>query len=141
MRSFPIQSVYSQTLGLVESVDVAALLGQHPAGVVTIFLPNNGAYHNSYFSVFDAIFSNESLINKVALYHVVDSSLDYDTLLCLYPSSLATVSGLQLPVTIQGNLFFISQADATAWIQASAAQIIQPTKSLPGARRNCCTWY
>jgi hypothetical protein len=88
--------------------------------------------------VFDAIFSNESLVNKVALYHV-DSSLDYDTLLWLYPSSLATVSGLQLPVTIQENLFFISQADATAWIQASAAQIIQPTKSLPGARRNCCT--
>ncbi len=28
---------YSQTLGLVESV--AALLGQHPAGVVTIFFP------------------------------------------------------------------------------------------------------
>jgi uncharacterized surface protein with fasciclin (FAS1) repeats len=116
MQFFPSQSVYSQTLGLVESVDVAALLGQHPAGVVTIFLPNNGAYHDSYFSVFDAINFNESLVNKVALYHVVDSSLDYDTLLWLYPSSLATVSGLQLPVTIQGNLFFISQADATAWI-------------------------
>jgi hypothetical protein len=86
------------------------------AGVLTIFLPNNGAYHNSYFSVFDAIISNESLVKKVALYHVVDSSLDYDTLPWLYPSSLATVSGLQLPVTIQGNLFFISQADATAWI-------------------------
>ncbi len=72
---------------------MAALLGQHLAGMVTIFLPNNGAYHNSYFSVFDAIFPNESLVNKVALYHVVDSFLDYNTLLCLYPSSLATVSG------------------------------------------------
>jgi hypothetical protein len=122
-------------------VDVAALRGQYPAGVVTIFLPNNGAYYNSCFSVFDAIFSNEFLVNKVALYYIVDSFLDYDTLLWSYPSSLAPMSGLQLPVTIQGNLIFISQDDATAWIQASAAQIIQPTKSLPGARRNCCTWY
>ncbi|CAM6008957.1 unnamed protein product [Sphagnum balticum] len=40
---------------------------------------------------------------------------------------LAPVSGLQLPVRIQGNLILISQADATEWIQASAAQIIQPT--------------
>jgi uncharacterized surface protein with fasciclin (FAS1) repeats len=85
---------YSESLGLVESVDVAALLGQYPAGAVTVFLPNNGAYNNTYVPVIDAIFSYD-LVNEVALYHVVGSFLDYNTLLSSHPSSLTTASGLQ----------------------------------------------
>ncbi|KAH8960969.1 hypothetical protein BDL97_05G025700 [Sphagnum fallax] len=83
---------YSESLGLVESVDVAALLGQYPAGAVTVFLPNNGAYYNEYVPVIDAIFSYD-LVNEVALYHVVGSFLDYNTLLLSHPSSLTTTSG------------------------------------------------
>lgn len=116
---------YSESLGLVESVDVAALLGQYPAGAVTVFLPNNGAYNNTYVPVIDAIFSYD-LVNEVALYHVVGSFLDYNTLLSSHPSSLTTASGLQLPVTIQGNEIFVGQGDATAQIYPSAAQIVQP---------------
>ncbi|CAM6026615.1 unnamed protein product [Sphagnum balticum] len=114
---------YSESLGLVESVDVAALLGQYPAGAITVFLPNNGAYYNT--SVIDAIFSFD-LVNEVALYHIVGSFLDYNTLLSSHPSSLTTASGLQLPVTIQGNEIHVGQGDATAQIRPSAAQIVQP---------------
>ncbi|KAH9561621.1 hypothetical protein CY35_05G031400 [Sphagnum magellanicum] len=116
---------YSESLGLVESVDVAALLGQYPAGAVTVFLPNNGAYNNTYVPVIDAIFSYD-LVNEVALYHIVGSFLDYNTLLSSHPSSLTTASVLQLPVTIQGNEIFVGQGDATAQIYPSAAQIVQP---------------
>jgi uncharacterized surface protein with fasciclin (FAS1) repeats len=106
-------------------VDVAALLGQYPAGAVTVFLPNNGTYYNTYAAAIDAIFSYD-LVNEVALYHVVGSFLDYNTLLSSHTSSLTTVSsGLQLPVTIQGNEIFLGQGDATAQRLASAAQIVQ----------------
>jgi hypothetical protein len=52
----PYSVNYSESLGLVESVDVAALLGQYPAGAVIVFLPNNGAYYNTYVAAIDAIF-------------------------------------------------------------------------------------
>jgi uncharacterized surface protein with fasciclin (FAS1) repeats len=116
---------YSESLGLIESMDVASLLGQYPAGAVTVFLPNNGAYYNTYVPIIDAIFSY-NLVSEVAHYHIVGSFLDYNTLLSSHPSNLTTSLGLQLPVTIQGNEIFVGQGDATAQIQASAAHIVQP---------------
>jgi hypothetical protein len=52
-------------------------------------------------------FFSYDLVHEVALYHVVGSFLDYNTLLSSHPSSLTMASsGLQLPVTIQGNEIF-----------------------------------
>jgi uncharacterized surface protein with fasciclin (FAS1) repeats len=117
---------YSETLGLLQSVDVAALLGQIPAEKITVFLPNNQAYQNAYLTAIDMIFSN-NLVNNVAFYHiVVGSVLDYNTLLSSYPSNLTTAIGLQLPVTFQPSLgIFVGQA-STAQIKPSAALIVQP---------------
>jgi hypothetical protein len=98
---------YSESLGLLESVDVTDLLGQTPAGVVTIFLPNNQAYTNTPATVINRIFS-EDLVNEVALYHVVESFWDYNTLLSSRPSTLTTVSdddqNLQLHLSYNNQL-------------------------------------
>lgn len=98
---------YSESLGLLESVDVTDLLGQTPAGVVTIFLPNNQAYTNTPATVINRIFS-EDLVNEVALYHVVESFWDYNTLLSSRPSSLTTLSdhhqNLQLHLSYNNQL-------------------------------------
>jgi uncharacterized surface protein with fasciclin (FAS1) repeats len=117
---------YSESLGLLEGVDVAALLGQLPAGNVTVFLPDNQAYLNARLKVMDWIFSND-LVNAVALYHVVDSFLDYNTLLSSHPSNLTTLSShLQLPVSFQPEGIFIGHGSEAAQIEASAAQIVLP---------------
>lgn len=98
---------YSESLGLLVSVDVTDLLGQTPAGVVTIFLPNNQAYTNTPATVINRIFS-EDLVNEVALYHVVESFWDYNTLLSSRPSSLTTLSdhhqNLQLHLSYNNQL-------------------------------------
>ncbi|CAK9237978.1 unnamed protein product [Sphagnum troendelagicum] len=118
---------YSETLGLLQSEDVATLLGQTPAGKVTVFLPNNQAYLNAYYTAIDMIFSN-NLIDTVGFYHIVSGSiLDYNTLLSSHPSSLTTVLGLQLPVTFQPSVgIFVGQASTAAQIEPSAALIVQP---------------
>jgi uncharacterized surface protein with fasciclin (FAS1) repeats len=117
---------YSESLGLLEGVDVAALLGQLPAGNVTVFLPDNQAYLNAHLKVMDGIFSND-LVNAVALYHVVDSFLDYNTLLLSHPSNLTTFSShLQLPVSFQPQGIFIGHGSEAAQVEASAAQIVRP---------------
>lgn len=125
---------YSETLGLLQSEDVATLLGQTPAGKVTVFLPNNQAYLNAYYTAIDMIFSN-NLIDTVGFYHIVSGSvLDYNTLLSSHPSSLTTVLGLQLPVTFQPSVgIFVGQASTAAQIEPSAALIVQPNLYLvPG---------
>jgi uncharacterized surface protein with fasciclin (FAS1) repeats len=98
---------YSESLALLESVDLTDLLGQTPAGVVTIFLPNNQAYTNTPATVINRIFS-EDLVNEVALYHVVESFWDYNTLLSSRPSSLTTLSdhhqNLQLHLSYNNQL-------------------------------------
>ncbi|CAK9262608.1 unnamed protein product [Sphagnum jensenii] len=117
---------YSESLGLLEGVDVAALLGQLPAGNVTVFLPDNQACLNAHLKVMDGIFSND-LVNAVALYHVVDSFLDYNTLLLSHPSNLTTFSShLQLPVSFQPQGIFIGHGSEAAQVEASAAQIVRP---------------
>ncbi|CAK9857577.1 unnamed protein product [Sphagnum jensenii] len=125
---------YSETLALLQSVDVAALLGQTPAGKITVFLPNNQAYLNAYDTAIDMIFSN-NLVNNVVFYHIVPGSvLDYNTLLSSHPSNLTTAIGLQLPVTFQPSLgIFVGQASTAAQIKPSAALIVQPNLYLvPG---------
>jgi uncharacterized surface protein with fasciclin (FAS1) repeats len=118
---------YSETLALLQSVDVAAFLGLSPAAKITVFLPNNQAYLNAYYTAIDMIFSND-LVNNVAFYHIVlGSVLDYNTLLSSHPSNLTTAIGLQLPVTFQPSLgIFVGQASTAAQIEPSAALIVQP---------------
>lgn len=98
---------YSESLALLESVDLTDLLGQTPAGVVTIFLPNNQAYTNTPATVINRMFS-EDLVNEVALHHVVESFWDYNTLLSSRPSSLTTLSdnhqNLQLHLSYNNQL-------------------------------------
>lgn len=98
---------YSESLALLESVDLTDLLGQTPAGVVTIFLPNNQAYTNTPATVINRMFS-EDLVNEVALHHVVESFWDYNTLLSSRPSSLTTLSdnhqNLQLHLSYTNQL-------------------------------------
>ncbi|CAK9237972.1 unnamed protein product, partial [Sphagnum troendelagicum] len=49
---------YSETLALLQAEDLAARLGPTPAGKVTVFLPNNQAYLNAYYTAIDMIYSN-----------------------------------------------------------------------------------
>jgi uncharacterized surface protein with fasciclin (FAS1) repeats len=125
---------YSETLALLQAEDLAARLGPTPAGNVTVFLPNNQAYLNAYYTAIDMIYSN-NLVDTVGFYHIVPGSvLDYNTLLSSHPSSLTTALGLQLPVTFQPSVgIFVGQASTAAQIEPSAALIVQPNLYLvPG---------
>jgi hypothetical protein len=124
---------YSESLALLESVDVTDLLGQTPAGVVTIFLPNNQAYTNTPATVINRMFS-EDLVNEVALHHVVESFWDYNTLLSSRPSSLTSLSdnhqNLQLHLSYNNNQLPADQGPPRISVVAGEgsipAHLVQP---------------
>lgn len=108
---------YSEALGLLQSFDLAAILGQYPQTVVTVFLPTNDAFMATDTTLIDNIFS-QNKVESVGLYHTVSNYYDANTLLTQKPASLTTVSNQQLPVAYSSQGIFIGVN--------SAAKVVDP---------------
>lgn len=108
---------YSEALGLLQSLNLEALLGTYPQSVVTVFLPSNDAFTATDTTLIDRIFS-ENKVETVALYHTVGNYYDQNTLVTSKPATLTTLSNQQLPVTYSTQGIFVGNN--------STAKIIDP---------------
>ncbi|KAG0588871.1 hypothetical protein M758_2G229300 [Ceratodon purpureus] len=88
---------YSEALGLLQSLNMDALLSQYSSQVVTVFLPTNDAFTATDRAFIDRVFA-QNKVNDVALYHVVKGYYDVNALVTGKPSSLASMTGEQVPV-------------------------------------------
>lgn len=78
---------YSEALGLVQSLNLEAVLGNTPAQVVTVFLPTNNALMDPASRPFiDRVFA-QNKVNEVGLYHVVPGYYDLNAIVTSKPRS------------------------------------------------------
>lgn len=104
--------MYSEAVGLVESLNLEVLLSRYPQSVVTLFLPNNAAFLAADTVLIDRLVSQDK-VNSVGLYHTAQGYFDANTLLTTKPPMLTTLSGAQLPVNYTSQGIFLGPA-ATA---------------------------
>lgn len=98
---------YSEALGLLESVNFGAVLGQYPKEVVTVFLPNNDALASPSSQPFiDRVFAQNN-ISAVALYHLESGFYDLNAIVTKKPAFVTSVGGAQVPLAYRAGGVFV----------------------------------
>jgi len=98
---------YSEALGLVQSLNLEAVLGNTPAQVVTVFLPTNNALMDPASRPFiDRVFA-QNKVNEVGLYHVVSGYYDLNAIVTSKPSFVTSLSGQQVPLSYPAEGVFV----------------------------------
>lgn len=88
---------YSEALGLLQSLNLDALLSQHASQVVTVFLPRNDAFTATDKTFIDRVFAKNK-VNDVASYHVAKGYFDLNAIVTGKPSFVTSLLGQQVPL-------------------------------------------
>jgi uncharacterized surface protein with fasciclin (FAS1) repeats len=116
---------YSEAIGLLQSFNLDAVLGQYPNQVVTVFLPTNDALSAPASRPFiDRVFA-QNKVNEVGLYHVVAGYFDLNAILTAKPASVTSLEGQQVPLSYPPEGVFVGPG--------AQAQVVEPNVySVPG---------
>ena len=98
---------YSEAIGLLQSFNYEAVLGDYPNQVVTVFLPNNDALASPSSRPFiDRIFATNK-VGNVALYHLESGYYDLNAIVTNKPASITSVSGAQVPLSYPADGVYV----------------------------------
>lgn len=116
---------YSEAIGLLQSFNLDAVLGQYPNQVVTVFLPTNDALSAPASRPFiDRVFA-QNKVNEVGLYHVAAGYFDLNAILAAKPASVTSLEGQQVPLSYPPQGVFVGPG--------AQAQVVEPNVySVPG---------